>query len=169
MVTTIDGLMKNPFEVCIEGNQQKEPLVNIATGAVMSSDISKTLLRVKTIGEKGLNSFFENTIVSEDVKFNDPIRKLGIKTFTSLNKPIKTSKDKETAKLISADRQCFSRLLVVGQKRAIDLSSLLFYELSPVPPALCHLDGSLRKTIKSTLLHKLDMEHLFCHQFITQN
>ena len=96
----------------------------------------KHFLRVKTIGEKELNSFFENRIASEDVKFNDPIKKLGIKTFTLLNKPIKTSKDKEKAKLISVDRQCFSRLLVVGQKKAIDLSSLFSYELSPVLPAL---------------------------------
>ena len=103
-------------------------------------------MRAKTIGEKELNSFLENRIASEDVKFNDPIKKLGIKKFTSLNEPIKTSKDDEKAKLISVDRQCFSRLLVASQKRAIDLSTLLSYELSPVPPALCHLDGSLRKT-----------------------
>ena len=50
-------------------------------------------------------------------------------------------------------------MLVVGQKREIDLPNLLSYELSPVPPALCHLDGSLRKTNKSTLLHELEMEN----------
>ena len=141
--------MKNPFEISVEENQEKQSLVIIATGAVMPSNLSTRLLSAKKLGEKDLNSFFAKRIETEDAKFHDPITKLDIKTFSSINKPIKVSRDKEKAKLINVDRECFSRLLVVGQKREIDLPNLLSYELSPVPPALCHLDASMRKTNKA--------------------
>ena len=38
MVTTINGLMKDPFEISIEGNQQKGPLFNIASRLMQLSD-----------------------------------------------------------------------------------------------------------------------------------
>ena len=40
----------------------------------------------------------------------------------------------------------------------MDLKSVLQHELSPVPFSLAHLDGTLRKTQKSKLLHILESE-----------
>ncbi len=38
----------------------------------------------------------------------------------------------------------------------IDLNMVFKHPLKPVSPALAHLDGSLNKTEKDKLLHKLD-------------
>ena len=46
----------------------------------------------------------------------------------------------------------FGRLLVAAKSRQIELKEVLTYELSAVPYALVHPDGSLRKTTKSVLL-----------------
>ena len=50
----------------------------------------------------------------------------------------------------------FGRLLVVAKSRHIDLKEVLSYELSNVPYALAHPDGSLRKITKSVLLAELE-------------
>ena len=68
----------------MEEYQEKQSLVNIATGAVMPSDLSTRLLSAKKLGEKDLNSFFAKRIETEDAKFHDPITKLDIKTFSSI-------------------------------------------------------------------------------------
>ena len=52
---------------------------------------------------------------------------------------------------MGADRDLFGRLLIVANDRQINLKEVLSYELSPVPIALAHPDGSLRKTNKSVL------------------
>lgn len=57
-----------------------------------------------------------------------------IKTFQSLNKPIKVlDKAKETVQLINIDRRIYCRLLVVSKDRDIDLKEVQSYELAPVP------------------------------------
>ena len=46
----------------------------------------------------------------------------------------------------------FSRLLVVGQQRSIDIADIFQFELSPVPPALIDEYGCLRKGDKAVLV-----------------
>ena len=88
------------------------------------------------------------------------MKKINIKTFQSLNKPIKPSKRKQALKTINLDRQVYSRLLVVSKDRDIDLEEVKSYELASVPLALAKMDGSLRKPTKSTLLTELEMDSL---------
>ena len=148
---TIDEIMQNPFNL----EKVSSDLVNIATGLVMPADVATRLLDAKSLGEHDMQTYFQDRISTNQVKFNEPIKKLGIKTFSSLNKPVKTANSRSSV-IVKQDRQCFSRLLVVGQKRKVDLQNLLSYELSSVPVSLCHNDGSLRKTQKSVLLHELE-------------
>ena len=56
---------------------------------------------------------------------------------------------------VSADRDLFGRLLIAANTREINLKKVLSYELSAVPFALAHQDGSIRKTIKSVLAKML--------------
>lgn len=58
--------------------------------------------------------------------------------------------------IINPDRSLFARLLIAFKSRDINLSDVLEYELSAVPHALAHLDGSLRKTAKGVLLFALE-------------
>jgi len=52
---------------------------------------------------------------------------------------------------VNADRDLFGRLFITANARCVNLMDVLSYELSPVPCALAHQDGSLRKTTKSVL------------------
>ncbi|MES9884496.1 MAG: hypothetical protein ABW185_26930, partial [Sedimenticola sp.] len=49
----------------------------------------------------------------------------------------------------------YGRLLVLSQKRDVSLESMLCFELAPLPPAIFDDYGSMRKSSKSQLLHKL--------------
>ena len=51
----------------------------------------------------------------------------------------------------------FSRLLVVGQQRSIDIADVFLFELSPVPPALIDEYGCLRKGDKAVLVKSLSV------------
>ena len=51
----------------------------------------------------------------------------------------------------------FSRLLVVGQQRSIDITNVFQFELSPIPPALIDEYGCLRKGDKSVLVKSISV------------
>ena len=50
----------------------------------------------------------------------------------------------------------FRRLLAVSKHRDINLEKVLEHELAAIPPSLFNEDGTLRKTIKSDLVKKLE-------------
>ena len=52
----------------------------------------------------------------------------------------------------------FSKLAVIGQSRDVNISELLQYELAPVLLSIFNLDGSLRKTQKSTILKWIEKD-----------
>ena len=51
----------------------------------------------------------------------------------------------------------FSRLLVVGQQRCIDIADAFQFQMSPVPPALVNEYGCLRKGDKAVLVKSLSV------------
>ena len=69
------------------------PLINIATGRVASSEVSESLLSAKEQGEKPMGEFVQARLLSDKENFWDPLKKINIKTFQSLNKPIKPSRE----------------------------------------------------------------------------
>ena len=71
-------------------------------------------------------------------------------TMTQNTKRVKVN-DKITCDL----EALFARLLVVGSKRSMELSTLFEYELSPVPASIIDEYGCLRKGNKSVLVHRL--------------
>ena len=54
----------------------------------------------------------------------------------------------------------YGHLLVLGQKRDMDLEEVFKYELSPVPSALFDEYGQMRKTSKAVLIKKLGVQAL---------
>lgn len=48
------------------------------------------------------------------------------------------------------------RILILALEHKIDMLKILFYPLTAVPLSLCHIDGSMNKTDKSTLLKLLE-------------
>ena len=79
-------------------------------------------------------------------EFHKTIKKT-VKTMELLKKPV-TVKGKATYDVVTL----FSRLLVVGQQRCIDIADVLQFEMSPVPPALIEEHSCLRKGDKAVLV-----------------
>ena len=86
---------------------------------------------------------------SLSTEFHKPIKKK-VKTMESLKKAVTVK-----GKAIYDIETLFSRLLVVGQQRTIDMADVFKYELSPVPPALIDEYGCLRKGDKAVLVKTL--------------
>lgn len=122
----------------------------------MPRDVSSLLLQAEKLGEKEMNALIKKKINSNAVGFWEALPKMNIKTFASLAKKVQVKQSDEKLVKINADRSLFGRLLIPSNTRNIDLRDVLTYELSPVPCALAHTDGTLRKSNKSILLTVLE-------------
>jgi hypothetical protein len=109
----------------------------------------------KTIGEEQLKTFVSKRLDTNEQSFWDTLPHMNIKTFSSMAKKTMQSTKDKTATL-TADRDIFGRLLVVAKTRDVNLKDVMGYELSSVPFALAHSDGTLRKNTKSELLAELE-------------
>ena len=148
----------NPFTVT--GPQ----IMNIVTGVVANTDVTSSLLSATSRGKNLVNQFVESRLKTNLVDFFHPLSKVQSKTFSSLNKTSCVKlKDKTVA--LTAERNLFSRLVVISQKRCISLPDLFQFELSAVPWSLAKSDGSLAKCNKSLMLH----EHERTIQMPSQN
>ncbi|KAK3696845.1 hypothetical protein QZH41_003454 [Actinostola sp. cb2023] len=151
------GLMTNPFALDATATpEEKLPLVNIASGVTLPNKVSEQLVHATKEGHKRMKDFINNRLDHQETSFWDPISKLKIKTFSTITKVAKIKTSNEKVLTINADRELFGRMVVVARKRDIDLKDVLSYELSAVPIALAHTDGTLRKTTKSVLLSLLE-------------
>ena len=90
--------------------------------------------------------------------FHEPLRKQ-VTTMETLKKGCKVGNG-----FVYDMEKLYGRLLVVSQKRDINLKTLLSYELAPLPPALFDDYGGLWKGTKATLLHKLAVFVDRCNQ-----
>ena len=100
--------------------------------------------------------FIEKRLNTSAVSFWDAIPSLKIKTFSSTTKKVKVKASDEKITTVSADRELFGQLLIVANARQVNLKEVMSYELSPIPYALTHHDGSLGKTTKSQLADILE-------------
>lgn len=90
----------------------------------------------------------------DHVGFDDPIHSQKLKSFSSIfSRSIKAA-GKEV--IVKADRALFACLVVIAQKRSIDVRSLFNYSLGLIPWSLANTDGTPSKTDKSKLLHLVE-------------
>ena len=147
-------MMTNPF---VFGTTEKPlPLITFATGVVAPEDISRQLVNEKAIGTTQMKLFMDQRIITNQLNFWDPRKKLNIRTFSTMvkKKQLKTAEKKVIT--VSADRDLFGRLIVAATARDVDLKSVFTFELSSVPFSLFHSDATMRKTDKSSLLAALE-------------
>ena len=87
----------NPF-------QRAEELISLSFGQQAPEDVKQNLLKASKIGEKQLQEFFDNRILSNKVGFYEPIKLLKLKNLTSLKvKKKRQPKSREkNAQLIQA-------------------------------------------------------------------
>jgi hypothetical protein len=158
IVNTVRELMTNPFDMEDVGDNTTSKLVNIATGAVATSQVEHDLIKAHDLGNAVMESYVEKRLNTEAEGLFEPRKKMNLKTFKVMNKTVKLSSGKNEAAAIGADREFFSRLIIVANTRSIDLREVLKFELSAVPCSLMHPNGSLRSTAKSKLLGQLEEE-----------
>ena len=152
MLMTVVEQIVNPFE----GSDVKE-LQNIATGVIAPVEAAQGILEAKKDGQKAVESYVKDRLMSNKVGVFTPLEKACRKTFTSLRKRVSKAKgDKVT--LINADRAFFSRFLIIANTRTLNLKEVFEYELSAVPYSIAYPDGSLCKGTKSKLLLELEKE-----------
>ncbi|XP_066913065.1 uncharacterized protein [Clytia hemisphaerica] len=130
---------------------QSRKLIGLSSGVVASDDITNDLLTAADVGEKQLKRFVAERIQSSKIKFHDVIKRNNLKTFSSI---FKTTQHKVNDQIITikADRNTFSRLVVIQSSRSIDLRVVLNFELCSVPLSLSEPNGTelLSRTTRST-------------------
>ena len=83
-----------------------------------------------------MEAFISKRLNTNEVQFWEHIKRLNIKTFSTIAKKVKCKTSDDKILTIGADRNRFQRLLVVAIRREINLKDVLSYELSAVPLAL---------------------------------
>ncbi|GFW83425.1 hypothetical protein TNCV_2545231 [Trichonephila clavipes] len=132
-------------------NIKKNQLFNIASGKAASSEVEEFLLNVQEIGEK-LRTTFIAECELDSTRFERAIKKTPIHNFSSLLVKKKSVKIGGKHQEIKLQRDLFGRLLGISMDHQIDVLKILSFPITPVPLALCHLDGGFCKTDKSVLV-----------------
>ena len=58
--------------------------------------------------------------------------------------------------ILKADHHLFSHMLLIADKRKLDMKDVFSHPLGPLPWSISNPDGTLRKTKKSTLSKNLE-------------
>lgn len=142
----------NPFSSSIDKNQ----LYNIATGQAATPEIADSLLNVISTGTVLRDQFINECNINSD-RFHQPLKKNSVMTFANLTKK-KNIKIGQKVQEVKLQRDLFGRLLALSLDTNIDLEKVLCFPITPVPLSLCHIDGSLNKTVKSVLVTELEKQ-----------
>ncbi|CAH1248853.1 Hypp8457 [Branchiostoma lanceolatum] len=141
----------NPF------SSEHQDLVCLSTGKLATPKIEEDLLNAKAVGEKAYEAFRVQRLEkdSQQIQFHDTMKKSKLKTFSELNKKVKV-RDKTAKEIIlKADMALFGQMIIIAESRKLHLRDVLCHPLGPLPWSLATTDGSLRKTVKSTLAKEL--------------
>ena len=150
--------VSDPFEF-VEwlGRNKTRPLVNIVTGSVMDQDSADQLLNAFNKGKDLLEEFVKYKMIENLQQFWEPIKRVNLPTFATTAKPVRLKTGNESLKVFKGSSDLFHRCSIVSQKREVDMSKVLSYELAAVPLSTTHLNGDMRKTSKSVLLYELEV------------
>lgn len=142
----------NPFSKDID----KKFLYNISTGQAVTPDIENFLLNVEKFGSEQRKQFILECSADEE-RFEKVIKRNKILNFaTALPKQKMSVAGKSVA--IQMQRDLFGQLFSLSLQETLNIDRVLAYPLTPVPLALCHMDGTICKTDKSTLMKILQKE-----------
>ena len=141
----------NPFnEAAQDGN-----LYCLSTGKATTEEVKSELLHCTEMGKRHRDAFTEECLTNPG-RFEKPIKRCKVKNFSADAIKVKlTVKDKKIKEL-QGTRDLFGRLLYLAVTNDVDLAVVFSYPLTPVPLTLAHVDGSMNKTNKSKLMHKLE-------------
>lgn len=127
----------NPFDGDISPNE----LFNLSSGKAAAPETADFLANVMSIGVRQRDNFIEECCV-DSARFNRPIKRNAIKTFSAEN--VKTKKS-TTRKMddASLERNVLGHLLCHAMDKKMDLLHYFSYPLTAIPLSLAHLDGTM--------------------------
>ena len=121
-----------------------------------TDNVSSDMSSAKTKGKAALDEFIKSRLSDERPTFVfDPIKKMKLATFTSMNK-IKACKVNSKIIPVQASKELFAKISLVAQIRSLDMRSVFKFPLGPLPYSLAEPIGTLKKTSKAVLIHKLE-------------
>lgn len=139
----------NPFD----SNLDTGVLYNIATGRAAPDETAAFLLNIEETGTQLREIFISECAESND-RFEKPIKRNPILNFSVSSK--KLVKIGSKVQEVRMQRDLFGRMLGVSMEQNIDVAKVLSYPLTPVPMAMCHLDGTMCKTDKAAFAKLLE-------------
>ena len=136
-------ILQNPFKKSTE-------LRSLGSGIVAPQNVQNDIEQALAKGEEAIQTFIAERIASGEKDFHSPLKKLQLKSFTSLNKTVQT-KTKTQNILLQADRQLYARLIITAQSRKMKMQDVLKYSLGPLPYSIAQMNGNPVKTDKAKL------------------
>ena len=144
--------MKNPFD------NEYQSLVHLSNGTVPPIGVATDMKNMHDKGEAAAMSYMKTNILSSKPDIYTPIKKLNLRTFSSVHKKI-TSKTKNSEIVALKNfKKLFAKMVLIAQNRDLDMKDVLQYSLRPFPSPLATVEGHLVKTAKSKLLNLLESE-----------
>ena len=155
LIVYITENMTNPFDV----DNHPRQLINISTGLHASHDIEDSLLKSVETGRTKMKMFVDSSLSTDKSgSFYNPIKRSGLKTFEDMNPKVQLKcKSGQVVKGHLNPELVFRRALSLTKCRDdVSVETVLSYPICPIPTALFHDDGTMRKTNKSDLAHELE-------------
>ena len=96
-----------------------------------------------------MNLFGPDLAMKEPLCIFDPIKKLKLSTFSSMNK---IKKCKVNSKIIpmQATKELFAKISLVAQNRSLDMRSVFKFPLGPLPWS-CRIKRDIEKNVKGSI------------------
>lgn len=148
VISTLENTFINPLTPC--------SLVSISTGIIPNKKTTQDLMKAREIGLKAMEQLIETRMKEcGTLSFFDTIKKKKLATFSTMNKT-KTVKLNNKEIPLRASKDLFAKIAIISQKRTVDLKATFKFPLSSIPWSIAEPTGTLKKTSKATLLHKLE-------------
>ena len=131
-------------------------LMSISTGVLATEKMASDMSSAKKKGETAFYTFVKSRLSNEKTMcIFDPMKKMKLSIFSSMNK-IKTCKVNSKIIPVQASKELFAKVFLVAQIRSLNMISVFKFLLGPLPWSLAEPIGTLKKTSKVALLHKLE-------------
>ena len=149
LLDVLENEYLNPFSVSIDENE----LYNLSSGLKKENGVEE-LLEIQSNGKNLADEFLEKRILTSDINFHEPLRKVKVPSF---QEPTITLKKNNKDKVVSANRNIISKFLSLPAKfhKPIDFQKALTYPLHSFPLSMAFPNGSKRETQKSKLLQEI--------------
>ena len=93
---------------------------------------------------ESMDTFIKEWCTDKSKDFFDPLKRINIEAFSKLNNVLVKYKCKNKHIKLVANTNLFAKLIIIKQKRSMDLKEVFKYSLGPFPWALAGCVGDLK-------------------------